>query len=175
VKRRKLFMKKTLVVMIVGMTITIFACSVWAQNLPLVTMEGSVAKFPKKDNIPDVNLPRIGTGFDKVPTEFKFMLRKWWRGEGIDAVNYLFITKYLGSNLILLITNGIGNNGKPWFISCSPEDGKRMKCNIPDARPGSAFASAFYKLFVKDGVPVIEFHNTPIELREAGDIPKEIY
>lgn len=63
----------------------------------------------------------------------------------------------------------------PWSISCLPEDENRMKCNIPDASPGSAFASWIYRLFVRKGIPVIEFKDTLIEFREAVDIPKELF
>lgn len=75
-------MRKRSFIMIVAITITIFAWSVWAQNLPMVKMEGSVAKFTKTDNISDVDLSKIsiGIGFENVPIELKVMLEKWWKG-----------------------------------------------------------------------------------------------
>jgi hypothetical protein len=176
--KRRIIMKKTLVTMMIAMTITVFTCSVWAGELPTVKMEGSVAKFPKNDNVPDVDLSKvsIGRGFNNVPAEFKFMLGKWWRGESVDKlVWYVLVNRYENNTLGLLMTNGNWNKGKTWFISCAPEGDKTMKCVVLGANQGSGFASLVYILSQKNGLPILELNEMRLDFREAGDISKDLF
>jgi hypothetical protein len=171
-------MKIKLVAMMIAMTITIFTFSVWAQNLPTVKMEGNVAKFPKKDKVADIDLSKvvIGRGLNDVPTEFKFMLGKWWRGEDSENLGvYLFVNRCEKNALSLFIAGAEWNRGKPWSLTCSPDGEKTMKCIVRGANPGTGFASLVAILSQKNSAPILEIRDLRMDLREAGDIPKELY
>jgi hypothetical protein len=180
---REVMMKKTSpATAAIFAVMILFTSAVWAGELPTVKMNGSVAVFPAEDKISNLDLSKfeIGKGLENIPSELKFMVGKWWRGQfsvisrrgGTQAGSVMYISpiRFEDNKTDLLIASSRTGSSNILCPSNSNEE-----CVMKNTASGSAESFVRFKLLIKNGKPVLSQLNTAeAEFQEAGVLPKEI-
>jgi len=144
-----------------------------------VTFEGTMMKFPKGDQIPDLDLSGITFDLASLPPDAKFMAGKVYKGE------YKPIKRKGAYGNLVTYVFATGGTDEGFSLSLSQTSGSRLPAGHHKLHcPSSAFTlsdlsckredDVACRLSNKKGQPVLYCEGVEMELQEIAILPDEV-